>query len=43
MQMMAGGLVAQAISTVAEFGIADLLVHGPRATAALAAAVDVDE
>jgi O-methyltransferase domain len=43
MQMMSGGLVAQSISAVAEFGIADLLVHGPRTTAALAASVHVDE
>lgn len=43
MQMMSGGIVAQSLSTVAEFGIADLLVHGPRSTAALAAAVHLDE
>ena len=43
MQMMSSGLVAQSISAVAEFGIADLLVHGPRTTATLAAAVHVDE
>lgn len=43
MQMMSGGIVAQSLSTVAEFGIADLLVHGPRSTATLAAAVHVGE
>ncbi|MEZ5417105.1 MAG: methyltransferase [Vicinamibacterales bacterium] len=39
MQMMTGGFVAQAVSTAAEFGIADHLVHGPRSTAQLAEAV----
>jgi len=39
MQMMTGGLAAQAISAAAEFGLADLLVHGPRSTAQLAEAV----
>jgi len=43
LQMMAGSFVAQAISAAAEFGIADLLVHGPRTTGEVAAAVQVDE
>jgi hypothetical protein len=41
-QLISGGLVAQSISVAAELGIADLLAHGPKATAHLATSTGVD-
>src|SRR5512139_1001201 len=43
LEMIAGGVVAQSVSVAAEIGIADMLAHGPRTTAQLAAHAAVDE
>ena len=42
MEMIAGGVVAQSVNVAAEIGVADLLAHGPRTTAQLAAQAGVD-
>ncbi len=42
-EMIAGGVVGQSVSVAAEFGIADLLAHGPRTTEQLAHQAGVDE